>query len=196
MRRTRYTQEQLLFLKDNSQLPRRELTAAFNKKFQSNRSYSSITQICSKNGWACPVNTGRFQKGSTPFNKGKKGFISANVTSFKKGNRPKNARSVGTITRRKEKSGYWYQRIKIAEPNIWKMLHVYIWEQRYGEIPKGKFVVFKDKNPLNVSIENLMLVSRSEHARLNQKYANIDGSLKETALQTIRLKKAIREKLC
>ena len=74
------------------------------------------------------------------------------------------------------------------------MLHVYIWENKYGKIPKGYCVIFKDKNTLNPSLDNLMLVSRAELVRLNQKYAHIDESLKETALQVIKISSEIRKK--
>jgi hypothetical protein len=40
-----------------------------------------------------------------------------------------------------------------------------------------------------------MLVSRAELARLNQKYSNIDKSLKDTALQVIKVSSEIRKKL-
>ena len=89
----------------------------------------------------------------------------------------------------KDKNGYLYLHIKIAEPNKWQMLHSYIWETKHGKIPKGHCVIFKDKNTLNVSLKNLMLVSRSELVRLNQKYTHIDGSLKEIALQVIKISK-------
>jgi hypothetical protein len=84
-------------------------------------------------------------------------------------------------------------RIKIAEPNKWQMLHVYIYEHKHGKIPKGYCVIFKDKNTLNTRLDNLMLVSRDELVRLNQKYAHIDKSLKETAIQVIKLSKEIRK---
>ena len=55
-------------------------------------------------------------------------------------------------------------------------------------------MIFKDKNTLNVSLSNLMLVSRAELVRLNQKYAYIDERLKETALQVIKINDAIIKK--
>ncbi len=83
--------------------------------------------------------------------------------------------------------------IKVAEPNKWQMIHVYIWEQKHGKIPKGHCVIFKDKNTLNTRLDNLMLVTRAELVRLNQKYAHIHGSLKETALQVIKVSTEIRK---
>lgn len=188
----RYTKEQLAFVKKNRHQARAKLTVAFNEKFSTNKSVGAIKNLCFRNRWLTNRNN-YFKKGHIPFNKGKKGLMGANITSFKKGNRPQNVKKVGSITRRKEQNGYTYQWIKTGEPNVWKMLHIYIWEQAYGTIPKNKCVIFKDKNSLNISTDNLMLVTRDELARLNQKYTNIDESLKEVALKNIQLRKKIKE---
>ena len=137
---------------------------------------------------------GQFKKGHIPVNKGTKGLTGANKTSFRPGNVPPNTRKAGSISTRKDKNGNSYMHIKVAEPNKWQMLHVYIWENRHGKIPKGYCVIFKDKNTLNTRLDNLMLISRAELARLNQKYAYIDERLKETALQVIKINDAIIKK--
>jgi len=41
----------------------------------------------------------------------------------------------------------------------------YLWEKHFGAIPKDHIVTFKDRNPLNVTIDNLVLVDRSANAR-------------------------------
>lgn len=38
--------------------------------------------------------------------------------------------------------------------------HRYLWEKEYGKIPDNHFLIFLDKNRENVSLDNLMLVSR------------------------------------
>lgn len=189
----KYLDIHLNFLKKHETTPRKELTDIFNAKFSTNVTSGALEQKCRKIGLVCP-NSGCYKKGNIPLNKGKKGFMKANATSFKRGNIPPNIKKVGSIVKVKDKSGYLYLRIKIAEPNKWQMLHAYIWEQKHGKIPKGHCVIFKDKNTLNLSLDNLMLVSRSELARLNQKYAYIDESLKETALQVIKISKEISKK--
>lgn len=168
----KYLKEHEDFLKKHETTPRKKLTELFNTKFQTQVSSNGLKQKCTKLGLVCP-NGGR----------------------FKKGNLPANTKRAGTISTRKDKNGSLYMHIKISEPNKWKMLHVYIWEQKYGKIPKGYCVIFKDKNTLNTRLDNLMLVSRAELARLNQKYAYIDKSLKETALQVIKISKEIRKNL-
>ncbi|MCT7596405.1 HNH endonuclease signature motif containing protein [Aliarcobacter butzleri] len=190
----KYLKEHEDFLRKHETTPRKKLTELFNTKFQTQVSSNGLKQKCRKLGLVCP-NSGRFKKGSVPQNKGTKGLTSANKTSFALGNLPANTKRAGTISTRKDKNGSLYMHIKIAEPNKWKMLHVYIWEQKYGKIPKGYCVIFKDKNTLNTRLDNLMLVSRAELVRLNQKYAYIDKSLKETALQVIKISKEIRKNL-
>lgn len=180
------------FLRKHETTPRKKLTELFNAKFKTQVSSNGLEQKCRKIGLVCP-NNGYFKKGSIPANKGKKGLTKANKTSFSPGNRPMQTKKVGSIVTRKDKNGSLYMRIKIEEPNKWQTLHVYIYEHKHGKIPKGHCVIFKDKNTLNTRLDNLMLVSRDELVRLNQKYAYIDEKLKETALQVIKISKVIRK---
>ncbi|MGJ0317686.1 HNH endonuclease [Aliarcobacter cryaerophilus] len=182
------------FLRKHETTPRKKLAELFNEAFKVSILHKAIAQKCRKLGLICP-NNGYFKKGGIPANKGTKGLTGANKTSFKKGSIPPNTRKAGSISMRKDKNGNSYMHIKVSDPNRWQMLHVYIWENKHGKIPKGYCVIFKDKNTLNVSLSNLMLVSRAELARLNQKYAYIDERLKETALQVIKLNEATRKQL-
>lgn len=189
----KYLEKHEQFLKKHETTPRRELTELFNATFKTEVTLSGLAQKCRKLGLVCP-NNGCFKKGHTPLNKGTKGLTGANKTSFKRGNSPYNTRKVGSISTRKDSKGPLYMWIKVAEPKKWQMLHVYIWEAKYGKVPKGHCVIFKDKNTLNTRLDNLMLVSRDELARLNQKYAHIHGNLKETALQVVKISTEIRKK--
>lgn len=45
----------------------------------------------------------------------------------------------------------------------------YLWEQKYGPIPKGTNVCYKDGNPNNCVIENLELLTNAESAIKNSK---------------------------
>lgn len=181
------------FLKKHETTPRKELAKLFNAKFKTHIPYKALAQKCTKIGLVCP-NIGCFQKGNISHNKGTKGLMKRNKTSFKKGNKPVNIKKVGTISVRKDKNGRLYMYIKIAEPNKWQMFHVYIWEYKYGKIPKGHCVIFRDKNTSNTSLDNLILISKAELVKLNQKYSTIDKSLKETALQVIRLSSVVNKK--
>lgn len=186
----KYTEIHIDFLKEHGAMSRKELADLFNAKFGTDQTYDAIKGKCTTLGLKC-MSSGHFKKGDIPYNKGTKGFTGANKTSFKQGGIPPNKKQVGSIVKRKDKNGYFYMRIKIAEPNEWKMLHAYIWEHKHGKIPKGYCVIFKDKNTLNMSLDNLMLVSRNELVRLNQKYSDIDKSLKEIALQVIKIQNEV-----
>ena len=108
--------------------------------------------------------TGYFPKGNIPFNKGTKGIMKANKTSYKKGNIPQSYKPVGT--ERITEDGY--TEIKVKDPNVWKLKHRLIYEEHYGEIPKGYVVMFSDRDKSNFDINNLILISRNQLRTLNQ----------------------------
>lgn len=65
---------------------------------------------------------------------------------------------------------YWiskrgYPTIWINNKNIY--LHVYIWEKNNGIKPKGFEVHHIDENKLNFNIDNLELLTLSEHRRIH-----------------------------
>ena len=82
---------------------------------------------------------------------------------FKKGTIPPNQVPIGTesIT----KGGYI--KVKVGEPNKWKLKQRYIYEQHHGEIPNNCNVIFADRNIQNFDINNLILVSKAEMLILN-----------------------------
>lgn len=140
----------------------KEITEKMNDKFEYNFSEEQIKGAMAR--YKLPTGTGGyFKKGSTPWNKGLKGYMGANKTSFKKGTIPPNQVPIGTesIT----KGGYI--KVKVGEPNKWKLKQRYIYEQHYGEIPKDCNVIFADKNIRNFDINNLILVSKAEMLILN-----------------------------
>jgi len=47
-------------------------------------------------------------------------------------------------------------------------MHRYIFEKYNGIIKKGMFIHHKDKNPLNNSIENLEMITHSQHSKIHQ----------------------------
>lgn len=189
----KYTEIHIAFLREHGTMSETALNDLFNAAFGTNQTGNVLRQKCVKLGIFSATNTGCFQKGSVPPNKGTKGLTGANKTSFKPGNTPQNIKKVGSISKHKDKNGSTYLCIKIAEPNKWQMLHSYIYEHKHGKIPKAFCVIFKDKNTFNVSLDNLMLVSRNELVRLNQKYPTIDKSLKETALKIIKIQHEVRK---
>jgi len=133
-----------------------------NDKFEHDFSEGQIKGMMYRNKLTTGTG-GYFKKGSTPWNKGLKGYMGANKTSFKKGTIPPNQVPIGTesIT----KGGYI--KVKVGEPNKWKLKQRYIYEQHYGEIPNNYNVIFADKNIRNFDINNLVLVSKAEMLILN-----------------------------
>lgn len=122
---------------------------------------------------------GQFKKGNEPANKGKKGLIGANRTSFKKGNRPYNYKPVGS--ERITKDGYI--EVKVADPNKWRLKHIIIWELENGKVPKGCALVFGDGNKNNLDINNLILVSRNQLLIMNKnKLIKNDVDLTKTGI--------------
>ncbi len=112
----------------------------------------------------------QFKKGHIPANKGKKGTHFSPATEFKKGHMPANTLYDGCIRMRHNyKRKLIYLVIRIA-PMKWISLNRYIWEKHYGPIPKGYNIIYKDGNPLNVTIENLKMINNQENARRNSNY--------------------------
>ena len=113
---------------------------------------------------------GHFKKGCIPFNKGIKGlFLGGEEIQFKPGNRPANWVPVGS--ERVNANGYVDVKIQdgMLQKN-WKGKHIIIWEETHGPGPKGHVVIFADGNQQNVVLDNLLLVSRAQLVRMNQKH--------------------------
>lgn len=105
----------------------------------------------------------RYQHGHASWNKGKTWSpAGSRRTRFKKGHRGGRYRPVGY--ERVERDGVM---VKVGEPRIWKPKARLVWEKHFGEIPAGAIVRLKDGNKLNFATENLMLVRRADHMRLN-----------------------------
>lgn len=143
----------------------KELTYRFNKKFRTNVKESSIANRKVRLKIRSGIVGGQFKKGNIPFNKGTKGIMKANKTSFKKGNIPKNYKPIGY--ERINKDGY--TEIKIKDPNVFVLKHRYLYEQKYGKIPKGYKLIFADKNKQNLDINNLLLVTDAEELIMNNR---------------------------
>ena len=133
--------------------------------------------------------TGRFEKGHATWNKGTKGLTKANVTSFKKGQKPHNYKPLGS--ERITKDGYC--EIKVSDTGRrWKPKHVLIYEKHHGKVPKGSAVIFLDGDKRNFDIDNLYLVTRSQLAMLNKNsLIQKDADLTKTAINVVDLMKKI-----
>jgi len=100
------------------------------------------------------------------------------------------SKPIGSI----HKKGKW-SRIKIAQPDVWKPLHVYVWELKNGPVPDGMIVAAKDGNASNVDIENLCIRSKAEHQlKRNKNYRNLPEELVEVLFLRNEIKKTIKRK--
>lgn len=92
--------------------------------------------------------TGRFEKGSTPWTKGKKWseYMSPEAqersrqTCYDHAHIPDNRLPVGTI--RKTKDGYLIKKVKERgyQWERWKLLHRLTWEENFGPIPEDIYI--------------------------------------------------------
>lgn len=111
-----------------------------------------------------------FKKGMTPWNKGKRGYMGANNTSFKKGNIPPQQKPAGTVTRlmNKGKPEYtinidWKGNRKPHNSYKW-----YLWEcENQQDRPKGYVLYLKNGDADDIRIENMQVITRAELVRLN-----------------------------
>ena len=200
MKAKKWTDEVIEFMKCNYKgNDNIELARLLNEKFNLNTNNDRVSSIKSnllrRKGIDLRtfINTGCYRKGIEPANKGKKwneymskeGQEKSKKTWFKKGNIPQNHREVGS--ERINIYGYW--EIKVAEPNKWKLKHRAIYEQKYGEIPKGAKIIFADGNKNNLDINNLVMVSDAEELHLNKDGLRFnDSELTKTALNITKIK--------
>lgn len=162
----KWTDEMLEFaIASNEKLTRAEIARQLIEHFDADPRLEARTvsrKLCSL-GYKSPSN-GYFKKGFTPWNKGVKGFMGANRTSFKKGQDPHNHRPIGS-QRICSKDKYVIE--KVAEPDVWKHKHRILWEEHYGEIPEDCVIRFIDKDRMNITIENLICVPQGANSVLN-----------------------------
>jgi len=198
--RTVWTDEVIEFMKCNYKgNDNIELARLLNEKFNMNTTADKVcmakANLIRRYGinLRTGINKGCYRKGIAPTNKGKKwdDYLTkeqqekARKTCFKKGNIPINHREVGS--ERINVDGY--HEIKVEEPNKWKLKHRVIYEQYYGEIPKGIKIIFADGNKNNLNINNLIAVSSAEELHLNKDGLRFnDKELTETGLNITKLK--------
>ena len=196
-----YTEEQLEYIREiGPTRTNKEITELFNAKFNLNQSMRKISEyrrkhnIPSKYSNAQELNEdGTFKKGRVSWNKGKKGYMGANATSFKKGEFPPNRVPIGSKRITKDN----YIQIKIQDgknQQNWRGKHILIWEKENGPLPEGHAIIFGDKNDRNFDISNLICVSRKQLLGLNRHdLIQDDAELTRTAVKIVDLEYKINE---
>ncbi|EAA24090.1 Phage protein [Fusobacterium vincentii ATCC 49256] len=172
----------------------KEIVEIFNKKYDLEMTVKKLSSLLGRKKIKTGT-TGCFRKGFIPWNKGKKGYMGANKTSFKKGNKPKNWRPVGS--ERINDEGYTL--IKVSNEGgmlkRWALKHRVVWEQHHKKkIPKGSVIIFADGNKNNLSIDNLLCVTREELKVLNRcRLISSVPELTKTGLNVVKLKIKLAE---
>lgn len=138
-----YTEAEIEWLRENQdKMTRAKLAEAFNEKFGASVGLYSISDICTKRlGLHRTVNDGCY------------------------GARAKEELPIGTI--RKSQTGT-YIKVKESQKShgsgynepYWIPLQKKIYQDKYGEIEKGKMVCFLDGNTDNFDIDNLYCIDR------------------------------------
>lgn len=172
----KYTQEEKEFLQGYILgHTYREIQAAFVKQFGWDITIGQIKGYMANH----KINnglTGRFTKGQQAHNEGVKMseevYSKVSGTMFKKGHEPANHKPVGS-ERIDNKDGYVL--IKTKEPRTWRLKHRVIWERHHGSIPKGKCLIFLNGDKTDIRIENLILIDRKVHVRMNQSGLHFDN---------------------
>lgn len=190
----KYTDEMKQFILDNYKgRYNQELADLFNQKFNTNITSRMIKSYKANNKLNSGL-TGKFRKGQTPHNKGKKMpkevYEKVKHTMFAKGNVPPNHRPVGS--ERISKDGYI--EVKVAEPNKWRLKQRVVYEEAKGEIPEGCPIIFLDGNKRNFDIDNLRCITRSELLYLNCNGLNNSNEITETGILMARLDRAKNKK--
>lgn len=173
------------------------MTKLVNEHFGTNYSVNQMHRQYTKHKLHSGL-TGRFENGHISWNTGKnidyskmspESLENLQKIRFKKGHLPWTVLPIGT---ERMKHGFVY--VKVADPNIWKRKQIVVWEKYNGPVPKGHCVIFLNGDRNDFSIENLKLISKAEHLRLNEKHWRFeDRDLQEVAVNTIRLRLKIGE---
>jgi hypothetical protein len=102
--------------------------------------------------------------GHTPWNKGLKGIHLSPGSEFKRGQPNTNPPlPIGAERSRPDKNGAARVHVKTAQPNTWRPRAQVVWERHRGPIPSGMLVHHVDHDSTNDVIDNLRLLTRSQH---------------------------------
>ncbi len=141
----------------------------------------------------------RFHKGHVPANKGRRmeeyldpdQISRIRATQFWKGHRSSNAFDVGSEVFRGD--GYLWR--KISEPDVWRQVHILLWESENGPVPDGMMVTFLNGDRHDIRLENLALITRRENQNLTRRgFRAADEEITKTGLNIVRLINAAKER--
>lgn len=139
-------------------------------------------------------NAGRFKEGQKSWNAGKKINVRNDGTRFKKGNVPHNTKADKVVTLR-----FFHDRpelfIRVALGKWIRLAH-YVFQEYYGEIPKGCVIRHKNENHLDCRLENLECLTKYENAIRNSGHVELtEGFVLKTLSRDRATRSAIQENL-
>lgn len=142
-----------------------ELTKMLNQRFHLKRNTKQLQSALKRFGIKSGRD-GRFKPGHKPHPDARpKG---PNKTSFTQGHKPANWKPIGHERWMGTHRKYLQRKVTDTGNTVrdYVEVHRLLWEEHHGPIPKGHIVIFRDSNPENITIENLMMISRGDHAVL------------------------------
>lgn len=96
---------------------------------------------------------------------------------------------IGTVKQKEGDSNFC-----IKAEDGWHELGRYVWEQHHGQIPKGHYVVFLNRDPSDARIENLAIVPKGVVGAMNlNNMWHDDADLTKTHLMVLLLERAIKK---
>lgn len=202
--RIRYSSEELAFIEKHCRMTRRNLHAAFIKKFgRTEVTVVNLKSLCTRKGWRTG-RTGIFDKGHVPANKGKQMPFNANSarTRFKKGHVPANTKYAGH--ERVTKDGYVEISVEETNPHTgfqrrYVQKHRWLWEKQNGPVPEAMVLKCLDGNKQNSDPSNWKMIPRAMLPRLNGRfgrdYDNAPAELKPTIMKVAELQHRSKELL-
>lgn len=191
-----YEQKHFSYLKENIHLYAwKELSAMFNAHFGTNIRFEALRQAANKRGIKRPPEAQHFQKGMHPWNKGVKGYMGANVTSFRKGEQPINTMPLGT-ERKMNREGLVEVKVKMngKRSEMWKYRSHLVLQDAGISVPRGYVAFHKNGIPDDDRLENLEVIPRSILSRIGHcskvykvPYKQLPPELQEVVLAKAKL---------
>lgn len=192
----RYEEKHFSYLRENVHLSSWEdLAVMFNAHFGTSISYKALRQAANKRKINRPIEARHFKKGATPWNKGVKGYMGANVTSFRKGEQPINTMPLGT-ERKMNREGLVEVKVRMngTHSEMWKYRSHLVLQEAGISVPRGYVAFHKNGIPDDDRLENLEVVSRGVLARIGHcskaygvPYKQLPPELQEVVLAKAKL---------
>lgn len=102
----------------------------------------------------------------------KNNFCSKECQNIWQAINPPTSKPIWTEKIRKDSNGRQRAWVKIAHPNVWVQRARYLLEQQGYIISKGRIVHHRDRDTLNDSLSNLLIVTRKWHINFHRKELN------------------------